>query len=149
VAGKRGKPKKKPVGRPDDWTEKKANKLGRDLLAWFQADKSKIFVAEFIVEDRDLYPDLPAYLLRKFPKSEFADCFKKAKAIQELRLMRGAMDRSMHPTMPIFLLKVHHGYSENGIMGRDVDTAPEEVKDMGERSAQDLLKDVKKRLGKE
>lgn len=137
------------AGRPDDWTEEKANELGRELVEWFRKNENHIFWQEFLLLEKALYKDLIQYLLRKFPKSEFARCVDMAKKFQEIRLCNGALNRTLNPTMAIFLTKVHHGYSENGIMGRDLEPVEDDSESLKDKSPQDLLKDVKKQLGKE
>lgn len=135
------------MGCPEKWTKPKADKLGRDLLEWVKESEDNIFWEEFLLE-RGLYKEIVAYLSHKFPKSEFIDSVKLARRYQEIRLCKYGM-MSKKPTMPIFLLKVHHGYSETGIMGRDIEPESDDKADLSTKAPEDLLKDVKRQLGKE
>ncbi len=137
------------MARPEEWTERKANALGRKLVKWFEEDDGHILFEEFLVIDQGLYPDLTQYLLRKFPHSDFAHDVRRAKKMQEIRLIKAGLFGKAN-AMQIFCLKVHHGYSEQaGVMGREAPKEVEEVVDTSTKTPEDLLKDVKKQLGKD
>lgn len=101
------------------------------------------------MEERGLYADIVGFLRKKFPNSEFAQAIKQAKKIQELRLLKGALSKKLDKTMAIFLTKVHHGYREDGIMGRE-EPEPESTDDKPTQlPTQDLLRDIRNRIGKQ
>jgi hypothetical protein len=113
--------KKKGGGQPgnknaEKWTEEKALKLGNDLIDWLSEkdeegnEKGNIFYEEFLVIERKLYPDLTSYLSEKY--LSFSDLIKKAKKIQELKLIKFGIADRLQPTMTIFVLKNHHGYTD-------------------------------------
>jgi hypothetical protein len=55
---------------------------------------------------------------------EFSATVKKLKTLQKLCLKRDALERKVHPTMAIFLLKANHGLSEKE---PDRDNSPKSI----------------------
>jgi len=100
----------------EKWTEKKSLKLGADLIDWLKArdedgeDKGNIFYEEFLVIERDLYPQLITYLSEKF--SSFSKLIDKAKKIQELKLVKYGVGDRLNASMTKFTLSNNHGYSD-------------------------------------
>ena len=93
---------------PEKWTKEKALKLGYDLIEWLKEkdeqgnDKGNIFYEEFLIIEKDLYPELIAYLRNKFPS--FLKLIDKADKIQELKLQKyGTADR-LNASMTKFVL---------------------------------------------
>lgn len=109
---------------PQKWTEEKSLQLGNDLINWLKAkdedgnDKGNIFFEEFLVIEKDLYPDLITYLRDKF--SSFSDLLKKAEKIQEIKLAKyGTADR-LNASMTKFVLINNHGWRDKQeITGKD------------------------------
>lgn len=103
----------------EKWTEKKATELGIELIEWLKAkdedgnDKANIFFEEFIVIEKDLYPQLITYLSDKF--SSFSYLLEKAKKIQEIKLVKYGVGDRLNATMTKFVLTNHHSYSEKNI----------------------------------
>ena len=102
--------KKNPGGRPLKWTEEKVLELGEELIAWLKADDDNIWFERFLYEEKDLYPQLIGEMKDKYPK--FAELLKKAKKIQEGKLVDNTLKMSLNPTMAIFVLKNHYQYTD-------------------------------------
>jgi hypothetical protein len=102
--------KKNPGGRPVKWTEEKILQLGEELIEWLKADEDNIWFERFLYEEKDLYPQLIGEMKDKYPK--FAELIKKAKKIQEGKIVDGSFKHSLNPTMAIFVLKNHYQYTD-------------------------------------
>lgn len=96
----------------EKWTESKAIKLGNALIEWLKEkdeegkDKYNIFFEEFLIIDNDYYPELIAYLSKKF--TTFLKLIEKAKKIQELKLYKYGVADILNPTMTKFVLINEH-----------------------------------------
>lgn len=99
----------------EKWTEEKAIELGNRLIEWMNEkddngkDKGNIFFKEFLMQN-DVYQDLIEYLGDKF--KSFSDLIRKAKQLQELKLIKFGIADRLQPTMTIFVLKNHHNYKD-------------------------------------
>jgi hypothetical protein len=102
--------KKNPGGRPTKWTEEKVLLLGQDLINWLKEDRDNVWFERFLYEEQDLYPQLISEMVHKYPK--FAELIKKAKKIQENKLVDGTLKHDLNPTMAIFVLKNHYQYTD-------------------------------------
>lgn len=102
--------KKNPGGRPVIWTEEKILQLGEELIEWLKEDEDNVWFERFLYEKKDLYPQLIGEMRDKYPK--FAELLKKAKKIQENKLVDGTLKHSLNPTMAIFVLKNHYQYTD-------------------------------------
>lgn len=102
--------KKNPGGRPVIWTEEKILQLGEELIEWLKEDEDNVWFERFLFEKKDLYPQLIGEMKAKYPK--FAELLKKAKKIQENKLVDGTLKHSLNPTMAIFVLKNHYQYTD-------------------------------------
>jgi hypothetical protein len=102
--------KKNAGGRPVIWTEEKVLQLGEELIEWLKADEDNVWFERFLYEVKDLYPQLIGEMRDKYPK--FAELIKKAKKIQENKLVDGTLKHSLNPTMSIFVLKNHYQYTD-------------------------------------
>jgi hypothetical protein len=109
----------------EKWTEGKAIDLGEKMIEWLREkddednDKGNIFFREFLL-DNDLYSDLVDYLCDKY--KSFSDLIKKAKEIQEIKLVKFGVGDRLQPAMTIFILKNNHGYrdkQETELTGKD------------------------------
>ena len=100
----------------EKWTLDEAMKLGNELIEWMKekdkddVDKGNIFYEEFLCIENDYYEELISYLCKKF--EPFFKLIKKAKKIQELKLIKFGIADRLQPTMTIFVLKNHHGYKD-------------------------------------
>ncbi len=98
------------------WNEKKSLELGNELISWLNEkdddgnDKGNIFFEEFIVIEKNLYPQLITYLMDKF--SSFSKLIGKAKKIQEIKLVKYGVADRLNATMTKFVLTNHHDYKE-------------------------------------
>jgi len=102
--------KKNPGGRPTKWTEEKVLLLGQDLINWLKADRDNVWFERFLYEEQDLYPQFISEMVHKYPK--FSELIKKAKKIQENKLVDGTLKHDLNPTMAIFVLKNHYQYTD-------------------------------------
>ena len=100
----------------EKWTLEESMNLGYALIDWMKAkddngeDKGNIFYEDFLCIENDYYEDLISYLCKKF--NPFLDLIKKAKKIQELKLIKFGIADRLQPTMTIFVLKNHHNYKD-------------------------------------
>ena len=102
--------KKNPGGRPVKWTEEKVLELGEELIAWLKVSEDNVWFERFLYEEKDLYPQLIGEMKDKYPK--FAELIKKAKKIQEGKIVDGSFKHNLNPTMAIFVLKNHYQYTD-------------------------------------
>jgi hypothetical protein len=100
----------------EKWTEKVAVDLANDLINWLKEkdedgeDKGNMFFNEFLVIERDLDDSTIAYLKKKF--SSFSELLKKAKKIQEIKLVKYGVGDRLNATMTKFVLTNNHDYSD-------------------------------------
>jgi hypothetical protein len=80
------KQKSKKIGRPIEWTEKKAMEVGNSLIEWMQEEELNIFFDEFLINEKGLYPEFIYKMSKKYP--EFRQVIKKAKSIQEIKIAK-------------------------------------------------------------
>lgn len=104
------------------WTKKRAEQLGNDLIAWQKKDAINIFWEEFLVIERDLYPDVIRYLSDKY--SSFSDLIRQARKIQELKLQKYATADKLNAAITKFVLINKHGWRDKqevtGADGKDL-----------------------------
>ena len=116
----------KKMGRPLKWTEKEAMILANELIDWMLESPNNIWFESFIYIEKKLYPQLLSELANNYP--DFAESLKRAKKIQEGKIIDGALQQKTNVAMSIFLLKNNHGYKDkneqaiehSGAMGMDV-----------------------------
>lgn len=98
------------------WTEKKALQLGQDLIDWLKAtdengmDKGNILVDEFLVIEKELYPQLTSYLCGKF--TSFSKLYEKAQRIQQTKLVKYGIGDRLNASMTKFTLINNHGWRD-------------------------------------
>ena len=108
-------------GQPENLNAEKYNeefalKLGNDLIAWLTIKDSigtvkNIFYEDFLLIERgDLTEDIISYLAKKF--DSFSGLIKKAKKIQEIKILKYAGRKVLNSSVGIFCLKANHGYTE-------------------------------------
>lgn len=102
--------KKNPGGRPLKWTEEKVLELGEDLITWLKASDENVWFERFLYEEKDLYPQFISEMRDKYPK--FSELLKKAKKIQENKIVDGTFKHNLNATMAIFVLKNHYQYTD-------------------------------------
>jgi len=108
------------------WTEEEALKLGEELLSWMKEKPENVFFKEFLIYENDYYEELTDYLSNKY--ESFLNVLKKAKKIQELKIVKLSSDNKLNPTMSIFCLKNLHDWRDR----QDVDhtTKGEAIKNL-------------------
>src|SRR5690606_28163159 len=108
------------------WTEEEALKLGEELLSWMKEKPENVFFKEFLIYENDYYEELTDYLSNKY--ESFLNVLKKAKKIQELKIVKLSSDNKLNPTMSIFCLKNLHDWRDR----QDVDhtTKGEDIKNL-------------------
>lgn len=100
----------------EKWTLEDAMKIGEDLISWMKAkneygeDNGNIFYEDFLILENDYYEELISYLCKKF--DPFLKLIKKAKKIQELKLVKYGVADRLQAAMTIFVLKNNHGYKD-------------------------------------
>lgn len=102
--------KKNPGGRPVKWTEEKVLELGEDLITWLKANEDNVWFERFLYEEKDLYPQFISEMVEKYEK--FSELIKRAKKIQEGKIVDGSFKHNLNPTMAIFVLKNHYQYTD-------------------------------------
>ena len=131
--------KKHAGGRPPKYTEQGKIKLGEELVKWFEESEEHIFIIEFVVK-KGLYKEL----FERWEKEdeEFRRLYKKAKSIQETRLLKKGIKGGGATAFTIFLLKNFYGYQDR----QNIDMRQERIiKVEGEdaKLIKKMLKDVK------
>jgi len=93
------------------WTEKRALVLANSLLSWMEEDEKNIYWEEFFLLVRKNYDRQKVkYLSDQYPS--FSTLVKKAKGIQEIKLIKWANLGKLNPAITIFCLKNNHGYRD-------------------------------------
>ena len=103
------------TGRPKFWTEAESMKLGTAMLDYLEANEGCLYWEEFIYEHARkvnpewarLCPQRISEMTSQYPA--FAELVKRAKKLQELRLLR---KEGKGEIKSIFVLKNHHGYAD-------------------------------------
>lgn len=132
--------KRKGGGQPgnknaEKWTEEKAIRIANGLIRWLRPKKKvlkdgkvtdthavNIFYEEYIVIIKGLYPDFIGNMCEKF--SSFSDLIKKAKKIQEIKLIKHGTGNNLNPGVTCFVLKNHHGYRDHVELSGNVGNRP-------------------------
>ena len=84
--------------------------LGEDLITWLKASDENVWFERFLYEEKDLYPQFISEMRDKYPK--FSELLKRAKKIQENKIVDGTFKHQLNPTMAIFVLKNHYQYTD-------------------------------------
>lgn len=90
----------------EKWTKKKADQVGIDLIKWMNEENENIFFEEFLILNNDYYPELIAYLCKKF--TSFLKLIEKAKKIQEIKLYKYGVGDELNASMTKFVLINEH-----------------------------------------
>lgn len=104
---KGGQPKNKNA---EKWSEAEALSLGNRLIDWLKESRTNIFMKDFLILQNDYYNDLIVYLSEKY--TSFSELIKRAKEIQEIKLLQNSTENNINPTMTIFILKNNHGWKD-------------------------------------
>lgn len=107
---------KNSVGRPKKWTKQKLIKLGNELIEWLNEHPTNIFFQDFL-NQKGLYK----HLISEQNCDEFNELIKRAKSIQEIKLIKYGTFSKLNSTMTIFVLKNHHGYTDGDKNNNDND----------------------------
>ena len=131
--------KKHAGGRPLKYTEREMIKVGQDLIEWLNESEEHLFVIEFLAK-KGLYWEI----IERWEKrsEEFCRLYKKAKFIQEMRLLKKGVKGGNSTAFTIFLLKNFYGYQDR----QNIDMRQERIiKVEGEdaKLIKKMLKDVK------
>ncbi len=95
-------------GRPVKWTEKKSLELADELIKWLSKEDN-IWINTFLAE-KGLYPQITSELAEKYPK--FSEALKRAKGLQEGKVVKNALTNMYNSTFSIFLLKNNFGWKD-------------------------------------
>jgi hypothetical protein len=104
----------------EKWTEERAVQLASDLIAWQKEKPDNMFWEEYLVIERDLYPELISYLEKKF--TSFLKLIEKARKIQELKLQKYGTADKLNAPITKFVLINKHGWkdkTETELTGKD------------------------------
>ncbi len=119
----------------EKWTEKKALKVGDNLISWLKKEDENIFYDDFLILENDYNDDLITYLRKKF--TSFSELVKKAKKIQELKLMKFGVFDKLNSTMTKFTLINNHDWKDKTEIDQTVrDITPltkEEIDEAGKK----------------
>ena len=110
----------------EKWTEQEALKILNELLDWLKektkkSESNNLFVQDFLVIEKDLSPTLFNYLSDKH--SSVSRLYKKAKKIQEMKLVKLGLSNKFSATITKFVLTNHHNYRDK-IDQKVIDAAP-------------------------
>lgn len=118
---------------PEKWTEDKSLQLADELIDWLNEvdedgeDVGNMFYEEFLVIKKRLYPDLIAYLKRKF--SSFSGRIELANKIQEIKLAKYGVGDRLNASMTKFVLQNKHGWADKKEVDQNTNlSAPFEIK---------------------
>jgi len=92
------------------WTEEVAMALAADMLEWLNEKDSNIFFNRFLVQFKNVHPQVISQLTKKYPS--FRKVMDMAKEIKRLKLWAGATSGKLHAGMTKFALANHHGEVE-------------------------------------
>ena len=100
----RGKPTVNPRGCPRTWTDERVEELGQQLLAWMKGEHN-FWLADF-AEEHELWVQRLSEWAKEGRGGEvFADAYKRAKSIQQSKLIKQGLLDGKSSQMAIFLLK--------------------------------------------
>ena len=99
----------KTVGRPTKYDEKMLTKA-RAYVQRCQNDKEMPFIEELALT-LDVNDDSIVEWAKEH--DEFSATVKRLKMLQKLQLKRGALEKRLHPSLAVFLLKANHGMNED------------------------------------
>jgi hypothetical protein len=100
---------KRKQGRPVKWTEDKAIELANELIEWLKEDEN-IWFERFLYEVRGLYPQIISEMGEKY--NSFSEAIKRAKKIQESKIVDYAFKNDINTTMAIFVLKNTYNWTD-------------------------------------
>jgi hypothetical protein len=110
------------VGRHRKYDDKFIEALADKLDAWFK-NSSHYYLGAFCAEN-GLYPELISDFAKKSPA--FAQALKRAKQVQEARLVDRSMNKEFNPAGAIFALKNVAGWRDK----QDITTNDEAIGDV-------------------
>ena len=98
-------------GRPVEWTDERIQEEADALLEWFGGDPfgAKLWLRDFAIER-----GYPAENLSRWAAGHdgFSQALKRAKDIQESRLVQAGLRSQLNPALVIFSLKNHHDWRD-------------------------------------
>jgi hypothetical protein len=110
------------VGRPRKYDDKFIEALADKLDVYF-VDKSHYYLGQFCAE-HGLYPELISDFAKK--SIAFAQALKRAKQMQEARLVERSMSKEFNPAGAIFALKNVAGWRDK----QDITTNDESISEV-------------------
>lgn len=96
----------------EKWTEKRALKVGNELLLWLKdkENEENIFFEDFLYIENNYYSELISYLSKKF--TSFSKLIDKAKKIQEIKLKKYGTFDKLNASMTKFVLINNHNWKD-------------------------------------
>jgi len=121
----------------EKWTEQKSLALGNEMIGWLKETENFLF-EEFLVIVKGLYPELPAYLCKKYPS--FLKLYAIAKETQKLKIIKGGITDAFNANMSKFVLAANHGMAERQVI-EQTNTNDTTIK-LSTEQIKDLTKDL-------
>ena len=97
---------------PSKWTKARLDQLAEELEVWMRKP-SNFWLGDFAVNVADCSRTYLADLAREKRSKRFSDTYKKAKSIQESKILKGGLTGKLNPTMAIFTLKNVAGWRDS------------------------------------
>lgn len=96
----------------EKWTEEILIEIGNGLIEWLKKKPSNVYFKDYLLFECD--HDIPANFIEHQTKKydSFRDLIKKAKEMQEVKIIKFAGTKVVNPTMGIFFLKNHYDYTD-------------------------------------
>jgi hypothetical protein len=108
VQGRESLMERKKVGRPEKYTPEVLAKLGQDLLEWF-ARKENIWLKDFATLKGFHWAQFSQFASKS---DDFSLALKRAKDIQESKLVKLGLSKEVNSSMAIFALKNVSGWRD-------------------------------------
>ena len=106
----------KTTGRPLKWTEEASMELIDKLFAWMEEDEENVFFIRFL-QKHGCYDELIRELSDRYPA--FSLAIKKAKKLQEQKLLYLGSKGKFNPVFTMFNLKCNHGYQDTQVIKQE------------------------------
>ena len=115
---------------PSRWTKAHLDQLADELETWMKRP-SNYWLGDFAINVAGCSRTYLADLAREQRSRRFSDTYKKAKAMQEAKIVKGGLTGKLNPTMAIFTLKNVAGWRDSKdlkIKEDAKDTTPQPIK---------------------
>ncbi len=129
----------------EKWTEENALNLGNELIEWLKKpSKGNIFFEEFLYINENYYPELIAYLSKKF--TSFLNLLDRAKNIQKIKLIKYGVSDLLNAPMTKFTLINNHNMSDKQVIENPVSNKIALLKELPPKERAKRIKELVKEL---